>query len=152
PLWFGIVCEELEPLLGQPLSEIVVNGKGRTLLQILESIAEGYLQGTPNGIRVDSASGLVWSPEHFTWMDTNYPAGTPRAGYPIEIQVLWIRLLRQLARLGLHRSGPSWSAWADRAHTSIMELFWIDHGGYLADALLAPSAGPAARAIRDEAV
>ena len=39
---------------------------------------------------------LIWSPSHFTWMDTNYPAGTPREGYPVEIQVLWIRLLRQL--------------------------------------------------------
>ena len=60
------------------------------------SIAFGYLNGTPNGIRMDPASALVWSPSHFTWMDTNYPAGTPREGYPVEIQALWIRLLRQL--------------------------------------------------------
>ena len=63
------------------------------------AIAAGYRDGTPNGIRVDPASGLVWSPSHFTWMDTNYPAGTPREGYPVEIQALWIRLLRQLERL-----------------------------------------------------
>ena len=53
-------------------------------------------RGTPNGIRMDPDSGLIWSPSHFTWMDTNYPAGTPREGYPVEIQALWIRLLRQL--------------------------------------------------------
>ena len=45
---------------------------------------------------MDPDSALIWSPSHFTWMDTNYPAGTPREGYPVEIQVLWIRLLRQL--------------------------------------------------------
>ena len=47
---------------------------------------------------MDADSALIWSPAHFTWMDTNYPAGTPREGYPVEIQVLWIRLLRQLGK------------------------------------------------------
>ena len=47
-------------------------------------------------MRVDPASGLVWSPAHFTWMDTNHPAGSPREGYPVELQALWIRLLRQV--------------------------------------------------------
>jgi glycogen debranching enzyme len=32
-------------------------------------------------------------------MDTNFPAGTPREGYPVEIQALWIRLLRQLEKI-----------------------------------------------------
>jgi hypothetical protein len=27
-------------------------------------------------------------------MDTNYPACTPRCGYPIDIQALWIAALR----------------------------------------------------------
>ncbi|MCI0535899.1 MAG: glycogen debranching enzyme N-terminal domain-containing protein [Verrucomicrobiales bacterium] len=152
PLWFGAACEELAPLLGQPLREIAVEKNGRTLPQILQSIAEGYLRGTPNGIRVDPASGLVWSPNHFTWMDTNHPAGTPRAGYPVEIQVLWIRLLRQLARLGSPREGSSWSILADRAEASFFEHFWIDQRGYLADALLAAHAEPAAQAGRDDAL
>jgi starch synthase (maltosyl-transferring) len=41
---------------------------------------------------MDADSALIWSPSHFTWMDTNFPAGTPREGYPVEIQALWIRL------------------------------------------------------------
>ena len=66
---------------------------------MLASIAENYARGTPNGIRMDADSALIWSPAHFTWMDTNLPAGTPREGYPVEIQALWIRLLRQLERI-----------------------------------------------------
>ena len=105
--WFGVVCEELQADLDQlrPLP-------GRTLHQVLESIASNYIKGTPNGIRMDSDSGLIWSPSHFTWMDTNFPAATPRQGYPIEIQVLWIRLLRQLERLGIK---GDWAALAHRA-------------------------------------
>jgi len=60
---------------------------------------ENYARGTPNGIRMDADSALIWSPSHFTWMDTNHPAGTPREGYPVEIQALWIRLLRQLEKI-----------------------------------------------------
>ena len=70
----------------------------RTMRQVLESIADNYLAGTPNGIKADRSSGLIYSPSHFTWMDTNYPAGTPRQGYPIEIQSLWYAALKFLGR------------------------------------------------------
>ena len=40
-------------------------------------IAQGYINGTENGIHMDATSALIFSPSHFTWMDTNYPAGTP---------------------------------------------------------------------------
>ena len=75
----------------------------RTIHEVLKSIAENYSNGTPNGIRMDADSALIWSPSHFTWMDTNFPAGTPREGYPVEIQVLWIRLLRQLEKISARR-------------------------------------------------
>ena len=52
---------------------------------------------------MDADSALIWSPGHFTWMDTNHPAATPREGYPVEIQVLWIRLLRQLEKISGRR-------------------------------------------------
>ncbi|MBE6357384.1 MAG: glycogen debranching protein, partial [Lentisphaerae bacterium] len=51
---------------------------GRPLKEILFSIINHYRQGTPNGIYMDQQSGLIFSPSHFSWMDTNYPAGTPR--------------------------------------------------------------------------
>jgi starch synthase (maltosyl-transferring) len=115
----------------------------------LEDIANGYVRGTPNGIRMDSASGLIWSPSHFTWMDTNYPAGTPREGYPVEIQALWIRLLRQLARM--NSSGP-WAELAARAEASLHKYFWLKDKGYFADVLFAGANRPAADAVPDTAL
>ena len=143
PLWFALAAEEAaaaDPALYQS------DAGGRTLAQVLESIASSYRDGTPNGIRVDPESGLVWSPSHFTWMDTNYPAATPREGYPVEIQALWIRLLRQLERIAPD-SGP-WAALADRAFASL-DLFWDERLDCFQD-LLAGPAGCTARSARPD--
>jgi starch synthase (maltosyl-transferring) len=144
PLWFGIVCEEvaagLTPGDAEAFYSTVVDASGRTLAAVLRSIACGYLAGTVNGIRVDAPSGLVWSPSHFTWMDTNYPAGTPREGYPIEIQALWVRLLRQLATLPSEPwegRGERWGDLARRAEKSIHSYFWMEDLGWYGDVLLA---------------
>jgi glycogen debranching enzyme len=147
PLWFGVVCEELQADLDllRPLP-------GRTLHQVLESIASNYINGTPNGIRMDPGSGLVWSPSHFTWMDTNYPACTPRAGYPVEIQALWIRLLRQLARLSSAQEAQRWTALAEKAQSSVEKLFWREEKGYYADVLSIADRGPARDAAVDDAL
>jgi glycogen debranching enzyme len=85
-------------------------------------------------------------------MDTNYPAATPREGYPVEIQALWIRLLRQLARIGTLSQRPHWEALATRALTSLNQLFWREHDGYFADVLLAGRGQPAATATQDDAL
>lgn len=156
PLWYGVVAEELaEHLLGSgggdPRSTIV-DAQGRTVLDVLRSIATHYRAGTTNGIRLDPASGLIWSPSHFTWMDTNYPAGTPREGYPIEIQALWIRLLRQLDALRVPADGEAWAQLARRAEASLTERFWLEDRGYFADVLLARAATPAAEATPDTAL
>ena len=145
PLWFGLVCEELAANL-----ELLSPAPGRTLRNVLESIARNYIKGTSNGIRMDSASGLIWSPSHFTWMDTNYPACTPREGYPVEIQALWIRLLRQLARTGSGQKGAD--DLADRALASLEKLFWREDGAYYADVLLAGRGQTADEARVDDAL
>lgn len=80
-------------------------------------------------------------------MDTNYPAGTPREGYPIEIQALWIRLLRTLARL---EPAGQWAALALRAFQSLESLYWLDDKGWFADSLIARSGIPAAHATKDQ--
>jgi glycogen debranching enzyme len=159
PLWFGVVCEELAEILSQSGSDAavrafygtLVDGK-RTLLDVLSSIVAGYMGGTPNGIRMDPESKLIWSPPHFTWMDTNYPAGTPREGYPIEIQALWIRLLRQMERLGKASPTPIGGTLSDLALASLQKLFWLEEKGYYSDVLLSHSDVPAARATRDDAL
>jgi glycogen debranching enzyme len=101
---------------------------------------------------MDPASALIWSPNHFTWMDTNFPAATPREGYPVEIQVLWIRLLRQLARIGVDSGGESWAALADRAEQSLLKLFWLERQGYFADLLIARPGESATGATADTAL
>lgn len=157
-LWFGVVCEDAAALGQRDLFEAVVPGPspgtetGRTVTDVLRSIATGYLDGTPNGIRVDRASGLVWSPSHFTWMDTNYPAGTPRQGYPIEIQVLWIRLLRLLERLRVAPTREPWGELAERASRTLQERYWLESRGYFADQLIAAPGVSAADAVVDTAL
>ena len=142
PLWFGVVCEELEDITG-PVTAL------RTVLQ---SIARHYAGGTPNGIRMDPATALVWSPSHFTWMDTNYPAATPREGYPVEIQALWIRLLRQVARFGEGTERKRAEDLAAQALASLERLFWREAEGYYADVLLARAGQTAAEATADDAL
>jgi glycogen debranching enzyme len=166
PLWYGIVCEDLAKaeqasrllspeLAGEapaPLYSTVVDARGRAIADILRDIATSYRDGTPNGIKMDEASALIWSPSHFTWMDTNYPAGTPREGYPVEIQALWIRLLRQLARLRQPSNGEDWSSLAGRAEASLLKFFWLEEHGYLADQLAARPGQSAAAATVDTAL
>lgn len=152
PLWYGIACEELAAQTSNSVYMMAVDAHGRTIADVLRSIAAGYVKGAPNGIRVDPETGLVWSPRHFTWMDTNYPAGTPRAGYPVEIQVLWIRLLRQLARIDSRSKSDAWIALADRAERAFLKLFWLDQPGYLSDLLITDSPQSAAQAVPDNAL
>ena len=151
PLWFGVVCEELAAHPGRlGFSSPLGPSSKRTLGDVLESIASNYQRGTPNGIRMDAASGLIWSPSHFTWMDTNYPAGTPREGYPVEIQALWIRLLRQLERFGGRKPRQDWGELANRAQASFEQLFWRENRGWYADVLSARPGQPAAQATIDD--
>ncbi len=157
-LWYGIVVEELaaaDPLGAESVFGLPTGDRlGRTVRDVLRSIASGYLAGTPQGIRVDPESALVWSPSHFTWMDTNHPAGTPRQGYPVEIQVLWIRLLRFLDRLGCEpaAAGEPWGLLAEKAEASFHRLFWLEEQGWFADCLHAHQDHPAAHAVRDNAL
>jgi starch synthase (maltosyl-transferring) len=152
PLWYGMVCEELAAVAGASIYNLRVDERGRTIADVLRNIALGYLRGTFNGIRVDSESALVWSPTHFTWMDTNHPAGTPRQGYPVEIQALWVRLLQQLARLGVERGHESWNTLAERAAESLNSLFWMEERGYPADLLIAREGQSAGAAVIDQAL
>ena len=160
PLWFGVVCEELAEHYRVENSEAVarefyqtrVDRTGRTLLQVLQSIASNYARGTPNGIRMDADSALIWSPSHFTWMDTNYPAGTPREGYPVEIQALWIRLLKQLERVAGQSVSIGKVALSEQAMASLDKYFWRQGQGYYADVLLAKPGQSAANARGDDAL
>jgi predicted glycogen debranching enzyme len=164
PLWFALACEELAQVKHDFHSTVFDSSK-RTIREVLESIAANYARGTPNGIRMDANSALIWSPGHFTWMDTNFPAATPREGYPVEIQVLWIRLLRQLEKISASGAGfqpastgkmpvplQKWRDLAERATASFEKLFWLEDKGWFADVLIAKKNVIARDAIASDAL
>ncbi len=148
PLWFAVVCEDLAD---KKFFDKRVDAN-RTVRDVLASIAENYARGTPNGIRMDADSALICSPSHFTWMDTNYPAGTPREGYPVEIQALWIRLLRLLGKISAKPEQKKWRDLADHATASFEKLFWVEEKGWFADVLLGGTRVIARDAVRDDAL
>jgi predicted glycogen debranching enzyme len=148
PLWLALACEELAARTGPALyGERTADG--RTLSEVLVSIGASTLRGCANGVAVDPDSGLVWSPAHFTWMDTNHPPATPREGYPIEVNALWVRLLRQLARIETGAPAREFAACAERAERSL-ERFWRAELGFCADTLHAPRGTPARAAAPDD--
>lgn len=150
-LWFFVACSDL---INAEKSETFLDAQcnGRTVREILFSIGRGMISGTFNGIVMDQESGLIFSPAHFTWMDTNHPAGTPREGYPIEIQALWFFALSFLARIDNEGRWGEWEKIGGQVRSSIYELYWMEEEGYLSDCLHACSGKPARQADRDDAL
>ncbi|OQA85323.1 MAG: Alpha-1,4-glucan:maltose-1-phosphate maltosyltransferase 2 [Lentisphaerae bacterium ADurb.Bin242] len=135
PLWLFIACRDL--CHAEKSREFLKTSlpKGKTLLETLTALAEDILAGTPNGICADPESMLVFSPPHFTWMDTNYPAATPRQGYPVEIQALWFAALRFLSEALPKEGAAVWRERADRTARSIQKYFLLQEKNYLSDCL-----------------
>ena len=154
PLWLFTACADLLASEGDD-AFLAEDCGGRTVREALLSIGRHYRTGTPNGIGMDVDSGLIFSPSHFTWMDTNHPAGTPREGYPIEIQALWHAALRMLARL---EPDADWAALAEQVGHSVAALFPVETAGergrerYLSDCLHAAPGRSAAQAEADDAL
>jgi predicted glycogen debranching enzyme len=119
---------------------------GRSVLQVLNSIIKNYYHGTPNGIGLDRESGLIFSPAHFTWMDTNYPACTPREGYPVEIQALWISALELAGKYD-----EVFLKLRGKAIKSLARLYWLPDKNYFSDCLHASKGQTAALAAADDA-
>jgi predicted glycogen debranching enzyme len=151
PLWLFVACADVvradnnEQFLESDCG-------GRSMRQILLSIGQSIKPGTPNGVRMDPESGLIFSPTHFTWMDTNHPAGTPRQGYPIEIQALWHAALCFLSKIDSAEAAKSWQQLAQQVENAILKYFWQPELAYLADCLHAASGQPAQDATADDAL
>ncbi|MGL4853687.1 MAG: amylo-alpha-1,6-glucosidase, partial [Lentisphaeria bacterium] len=151
PLWFFVAVKDFCNVVGNyELLNIKPDGASRTIQEIMISIAEHYISGTRNGILVDLDSMLVYSPSHFTWMDTNYPAGTPRQGYPIEIQALWYT---SLEFLGVITKEEKWFTKAKKVKESIKKYYCISTLVGLSDCLHCDNGFvPANKAIADDAI
>jgi starch synthase (maltosyl-transferring) len=151
PLWLFVACDEL--MKAQKSKKLLKAGcgDGRTVQQVLVSLANGLINGTENGIAFDPDTGLIFSPSHYTWMDTNYPAGTPRQGYPIEIQSMWKYALNMLSKID---NAPEWPKLSKQVEQSIAELFLVqaDDFAYLADCLAAAPGTGARQAEQDDAL
>ncbi len=151
PLWLYVACDELMQAQGNNNLLKANCGDGRTVSEVLVSLATGLINGTKNGITYDWDSGLIFSPSHYTWMDTNYPAGTPRQGYPIEIQSMWKYALNMLTKID---KAPEWPKMAKQVEKSISELFLVeaDDFTYLADCLACEPGTGARHAAVDDAL
>ncbi|MFZ0134174.1 MAG: amylo-alpha-1,6-glucosidase [Desulfobacterales bacterium] len=150
PLWFFTACADLVAAEG---TEDFLDGTwgDRSIRAILISMAESLIHGTPNGIRMDPDSGLIFSPAHFTWMDTNHPAATPREGYPVEIQALWHRALDFLARIDA-AGRRRWRHLKRQVASSLVTCYFNKHRGYFSDCLHASSDTAAQAAEPDDAL
>ena len=150
PLWFFAACRDLTAEQGPGFLDEDL--EGRTVGEVLFSIALSLIRGTPTGVKMDSESGLLFSPAHFTWMDTNFPAGSPREGYPVEIQALWYYALEFLADIDPRGEKGGWQAMADQVRESVENLFFQQDLGWYSDCLHGKSGEAAASATADDAL
>ncbi|MFH1983926.1 MAG: amylo-alpha-1,6-glucosidase [Pseudomonadota bacterium] len=150
PLWLAVACRDLTRAGGNAVLERACGQ--RSLKNVLVDMAHALEAGAPNGVRMDPASGLLFSPVHFTWMDTNHPAGTPREGYPIEIQALWQATLGFLAEISSGNAAKHWVALRKKVRKTIGERFFLPGSGYLADCLQASPGVSCREAAADDAL
>ncbi|WP_035239140.1 amylo-alpha-1,6-glucosidase [Desulfobacter vibrioformis] len=151
PLWFFACCRDLTQHLGKA-TVLTQNIGQRTMIQVLKDMASSMIKGTPTGVKADPESMLLYSPAHFTWMDTNFPAGTPRQGYPIEIQALWCHALQFLSQVDDSDTQTSWKKHADTVKRTIMDLFWREDDGFFSDCLHCSEPVDAGHAAPDDAL
>ncbi len=148
PLWFIVLVKEFEEKFPQErLLDCEV--KTRKISDVIKSILLHYKKGTPHGIRMDETSGLIYSPSHFTWMDTNYPAGTPREGYPIEIQALWYIGVGFGAKINGEET--LWEELQQKILSGILKYFDLKDKNGFADCLHCKGFKPASEAVADDA-
>jgi len=150
PLWFFACCKDLieKEMTKDFLYEVLDN---RTILDILLSIAHWLINGTQTGVKADPETMLLYSPAHFTWMDTNFPAGSPRQGYPVEIQALWYNAMVLLASV----DPSNQNHWLNKAKTiqgAVLDLFYDETSGFFSDCLHSDGPVGATHAFPDDAL
>jgi predicted glycogen debranching enzyme len=112
----------------------------REALGWLAEIIEWHRKGTEFGIHVDPSDGLVSQGEpgvQLTWMDAKVGdwVVTPRHGKPVEINGLWVNLLRvaDWIALELGAAQTEYRVMADQAAGSMRAKFWHPMIGHFLD-------------------
>ena len=150
PLWLFAAVQDYTRASAEGASFLDADIDGKPLLFVLDSLLEAIANGdTSNGVKMDKDSGLVYSPAHYTWMDTNYPAGTPRCGYPVEIQALWLHALSFVASQGSRFE--RWASLAQKVKKSFAKYFARRVGQGLCDCLHCNEFQPVSTAQADDA-
>ena len=150
PLWLFVAVRDYIRASSEGKAFLDIACGGKPLLSVLEALLEAISNGdTANGVKMDQESGLVYSPAHYTWMDTNYPAGTPRNGYPVEIQALWLHALQFVASQGSRFE--RWGSLAQKVKESFAKHFVRGAGQGLCDCLHCSGFQPSSIAQPDDA-
>lgn len=129
-LWYVIAVFEF--LQGAKSKRVKLSKVERSALATaVESILEGYANGTRFGIRCDD-DGLIAAGEagiQLTWMDAKVGdwVVTPRIGKPVEIQALWLNALAL--------AGKRWRSLLERGRESFAARFWNEAAGCLYDVI-----------------
>jgi glycogen debranching enzyme len=115
-------------------------GFAQEMLAAITEIYDCHMAGTDFGIKVDPADGLLTQGEpgvQLTWMDAKIGEWvvTPRHGKPVEINGLWINLLRVLAWLHerLGSDGNRFAYQAEEAAECFEQKFWHPKRGHYLD-------------------
>jgi len=138
-LWFAnAVYKTLQAQWDQSFAE--------QMLRALEEVYDWHVKGTQFGIGVDPSDGLLRQGEpgvQLTWMDAKVGdwVVTPRHGKPVEINGLWINLLRILEWLSgrmegtvpLRFTSERYREDAERAEASFDRKFWHEVRGHYLD-------------------
>lgn len=118
------------------------------MAQALESAVDWHLKGTLFGIKVDPADGLLTQGAEgvqLTWMDAKVGdwVVTPRHGKPVEVNGLWINLLRALEWLGqtfaekalssMQQPSNFYGDLAAKAEENFEKKFWFRSRGFYLD-------------------
>ncbi|MBF0303613.1 MAG: glycogen debranching enzyme N-terminal domain-containing protein [Desulfamplus sp.] len=154
PLWFFAACRELAEHEGYEFLDEQINStseKNRTFREVLISMAHSFIKGTHTGMGVDPETNLFYSPSHFTWMDTNFPAGSPRQGYPVEIQALWYYALLFIDKIDTDKSA-GWKQVALDVQKNVVKLFYREKDGFFSDCLHCNNRTSALNCVADDAL
>ena len=107
---------------------------------LLEASVDWHARGTSFGIKVDPNDLLLRQGERgiqLTWMDAKIDdwVVTPRHGKPVEINALWINMLRVVARLRerLELNPEPYAGMAGTAADSFEACFWHEGRGHYLD-------------------
>ena len=133
PLWFALAAFEFLATIDRRRRRVVARQR-RRLLDTVSAVLDHAGSGVDPGLRLDDDGLLtVGTPGSApTWMNARRDGVpvTPRVGKPVEIEALWLTVLRLAGDVW-----PRWDAVHQRGRTAFRDRFWDSDAGHLADVI-----------------